>query len=244
MIKVLTAILVLLIQQGMGPGPGTPASSGGGGGIAFVQAATTTASTGTTVTVTTSSSGSGNFLVASCAQDSITATLSITDNLSDAWTAATATTESVFNIQQQLFYLVNTPSGVTSVVCHSNTSTPNVLIGIVEEFSGVATSSVVDGTQQNATTRGFSNPATWTTPTITTTNAADLLIQANADGNSTTYTASTGWTLPTGGQSSNAFHRNSALQYRIVSSTGTYAPTGSFTVGGNSNTLVTLFAFK
>jgi len=236
--------LFLFAQQGMGPGPGTAHSAGGGGGKAFVQANTNFGTTTTTTTVPVTSSGAGHFLVADCGIDSTTATLSISDNLSDTWTASTATTEAVFNMQQRVFYLPNSPSGVTSVTCTSTVTAPSNIMMVVEEFSGVATSSVLDGTQQNATTRGFANPALWTTPSITTTNATDLIIQADADGSATTFSASTGFTLPAGGSSSTGNHRNVALQYKIVSSTGTYAPTGSFTVGGNSNTLVSMVAFK
>lgn len=241
---ILLGFLLMLAQQGMGPGPGTPHATGGGGGIAFVQASQAfTTVGGTTVAATVTSSTSGNFLVAVCGAALGSGTMTLSDNLGNTWIAATGTHETTLNYSIYPFYLANNPGGVTTVTCTSGASAQ--LQVVAEEFSGVVTSSPLDGTQQNATSRSFATPAVWSTPSITTTHTADLLIATTGNRAAMTYSAGSGWTLPTNGQSGAASGSgNVCIQYQIVASTGTYSSSGSSTPGGNSNFLSSLFAFK
>lgn len=214
--------------------------------IVFVQAASSTKTNGSSATTTTMliSPTAGDFLFVGCGSGNASDTCAVSDNVGDTYTTGTSLFENVIGFIVFPNWLTNIPAGITSIRC-SFIKTFTVSNCVVEEFSGIATTNPLDGIQKNATSSSFASPAVYTTPSITTTNANDLLINLSGDAEAKIYASTTNWTIPNGGQSGiNSALGNSADYYRITTSTGTFAVAGSASPGGNDRFVNTLFAFQ
>jgi len=134
--------------------------SSGGGGMTFVQGVgSTTGGNGTgNIAVTIAASGSGHMLIFWSGSNTFT---SITDNLSQVWTAipnltgATACFHSQFTAMAcQAWYICNTASGVTSVTASGGaTFTPSGQ-GVIEIGGTASTSCLVSASAPNPTASG------------------------------------------------------------------------------------------
>ena len=118
-----------------------------------------------------------------------------------------------------MFYMANS-AAVTSVTVHYATAGEVTKPGImVFEIYGAASSSVADGSVNNATAAGTT---TSTSGSLTTTNANDILIFAtDTSGNETGWTAGVGYTIPNNSLATGASGSDvrMAMQYKVVTTT-------------------------
>lgn len=150
----------------------------------------------------------------------------ITDSLSNSYLQA-ANYQFASQGATEIFYASSITGGADTVTVHANVAayfTVNCA-----EYSGLAASSAFDVSTSNQAAAG----ATYTSTAVTTTQASELLFGSY-------FTYSTGPTVtPSGSWSNPSFSSNhdsfmsGFVQDQIVSSTGSYANTGSVT--GNSS---------
>jgi hypothetical protein len=174
-------------------------------------------------------------------------TLAVSDTATNTWVVPpnSATQNPPYNWQGAAFngyamaYALNA-SAVTQITI-AQTSSIKVDVDVIE-FSNVATSSAVD---QSAST-GHTTNTTHATPTLTTTNADDLLIGGmSSSANTFTISASSnptsGWNALFAGPTP-AASALLGIYYQIVSSTGSYQITQ--TVGSTVTAGLGIMAFK
>lgn len=131
----------------------------------------------------------GNFLWANAAWgDSGTNPTSVTINGQTATAVGTAARDNTNNQSAQLFFVLNATGGSTTGGTVNFAVSTNFVGLIVNEESGVATSSATDGTNNV-----FVSPVavTGTTGTFTTTQANDLIIAGFVDSSGTTTAVNT-----------------------------------------------------
>jgi hypothetical protein len=176
----------------------------------------------------------GSLLWVFVAWGSSTATVTVADNLNGSWTAVGSPQTgagTIGNYRCQMFYRPNAAAGATTVTATFSASISNRGLAIAE-FSGADTAAPLDQFAYLSV-----NSSGITTPTITTTNANDVLL-AGAVVQSSITAAGGGYTLMASGT---GFASN-ATEYQIVAATGTYGP--NFTEGGANDNLVAMSAFK
>ena len=184
----------------------------------------------------------GNLLVAWARHGTdITTTITVKDSNGVAWTAVAAGpvhTNSTDITYGEMFYLANgTNTAITSV-----TATYSVAVGflgmIVYEISGANITSPED-TSVN-TTNDLLNQTSLTSNQFTTTNANDILLfGASTNATSGTYTAGSGYNLPT-----NSTLTRTAFENQIVSSIQTNATASISWATARTGVISTLGAFK
>jgi hypothetical protein len=120
-----------------------------------------------------------------------------------------------------IYYATNVPAGVTSVTVHFPGGVNDV---IVAEYSGLSQTAPFDCSQ--AFDNGTTYP-TFTSGTVTTTHADELLwgLAGEIQSDIPTWSAGAGWTPMLSLSGGNGVF----AEDRIVSQTGTYAATGTFT---------------
>ena len=170
----------------------------------------------------------GNLLVAFCrASSTSTDNFTVTDSAGHVWTQTASGYKNVSYAGPRIgmFYIANS-AAVTSVKVNYTTPGGVTKAGImVFEISGAASSSVADGSVENAT----ASTTTSTSGSLTTTNANDILIFATTTtGNVSGWTAGAGYVIPnnsltTGNSGSNI---RMAMQYKVVTSVQANAATG------------------
>lgn len=139
-----------------------------------------------------------------------------------------------------LAYLPNVSAGAHTLTVTANGNMLNAVL-IASEFSGVATSSPVDGAGASANGYG-------TTPssgTFTTTNGSDLWVAVFTGGTTTTsVTAGSGWTVPANGYATGtgSAYPECGFEYEIASSQT--SGSGSFTITSSPNWSAAAIAFK
>lgn len=202
------------------------------------QIALTTGTTTDTVTLA-QTVAAGNFLVLLWEQenDNTNVLLAPTDTGSNTWTIITPSTSGATDYCSGIAYTVCTGGFTTSSIITLNWTNSNFQYkqGILLEFAGIATSSIVDASSSIGDTFGSA-----VSIPITTTNANDVIVASVSQLHAQTYTAGSGWTSP-GNQSYGNPSRIDAL-YQIVSATGTYDPAG--TLAGADNYRGNIAAFK
>jgi hypothetical protein len=181
------------------PASGGGGGGGGGGGIAFDQTVQTDYSSGsssfTSNSITTSG---GDLLVAEVALYNWQGVPDITSIKLDGTTSLTINddlTPAGGGYRLVLATLPNVTAGTHTLTVTANGNMLNAVL-IASEFSGVATSSPVDGAGASANGYGY----TPNSGTFTATNGNDLWVAAFVGGTSTTsVTAGSGWTVPANG---------------------------------------------
>jgi hypothetical protein len=194
-------------------------SNGGGPpptGINFVRQASGASTTGTTLNVNIGATA-GDTLVASIAvaAGSSKQVTGVTDSTGGTWTKGPVGFQSGSNNRVEMWYRVNVPAGITRVT--ATLSASGVSSATVSEWSGVVDTAPVD----QMAGRGNAASTTAATPTITTTNANDLVIA------SINYPGAVSSTLTTSGFTplsnfNSGTSTNGRAAYRIVSTTGGY----------------------
>lgn len=185
---------------------------------AFVQAGYCQ-SGGTSCTVTLTITG-GNTIVVGAISGHTSPTLSVTDSKSQTYSTAAALHHyaSSYPASTQMFYTASAAAGSTIVTCSTNDST-DYQACVVFEISGADTvdvSAVADTASTGTTGQAASGT------TATTTAADEILVSLHATmQNSSSWTADTGWTIPTNGSYVGAV--SIAMAYRVVSSTSAYS---------------------
>lgn len=161
---------------------------------------------------------------------------SVTDSASQTWLRATrGAVSSVTNTRIELWYIENSAS-ITSVTFSSTTSQTNAWN--VLEFSGLLGSSSLDvASPDNSATASSTTAAT---PSITTSNASDLILAGWHFGQTTTSGLTSGWTALSNFDDTTVGSGRAA--YQLASSTGSYS--ASLTLGAAKAAGVITAAFK
>jgi hypothetical protein len=177
-------------------------------------------------------------------------TFTVTDSASNTWVVpagGATSTNPPYMWQGTAFngfvmaYALNA-AAVTSVTIGGLSSNYNVDYDLVE-FSNISSTSAVD--QSNAAARTSS--ATQSTPTLTTTNANDLIIGGMAAGASNTYAISSsssptgGWTKLYVNPPQPATSNFLGIYYQVVSSTGSYQVTETLGTAATAGTGIMAF---
>jgi len=202
----------------------TSAGGSGGSTIGYVQGTSNTADSGTSISTTYySAQGAGdlNVVVVDWA-DSTSTVGSLTDSQGNTYVAVVGPTRSSGNDSQQMFYAKNIASasaGANTVTVTYSTTVAYPEIRIVE-YSGISTSNPLD-VDIGASGTGL----TMSSGSITTTNANDLLVAANAI-YSETAAPGTGYTQ----RVESAF--TEIIEDETVSATGSYSATATQTSSG------------
>jgi hypothetical protein len=146
-------------------------------------------------------------------------TISVSDPTNGTYTAITPKDTQFTNHSGQLFYVSNT-AATALTLSGSDGSGSNHLALFIAEFSGLSTT--LDG---SAATTTHNSTATPTTDAITTANANDLLLSLIGDDtNANSSSAGSGWS--DAGTISGPLV--GTMEYKIVSSTGSYSGTVTF----------------
>lgn len=128
------------------------------------------------------------------------------------------------NIRYGVWIVSNVTTGTTNLAVNYS-ATYSQISCQVDELAGVVTTSPVDQAVGITTGSYGTGSATNVTGSITTTNANDVIMGfVAAPASSQTYTAGTGYTLIPQSLGGNAGYAASALEYKKVSSTGTFNP--------------------
>jgi RHS repeat-associated protein len=163
-------------------------------------------------------------------------TLSVSDSLNGAWTQDGSGCFRSAIAQAAVFYYLNSKAGSVTVTVTSSTST-NIWSTIVE-YSGIATSAPVDVATSCKYT-DVQNGSTAATPSITTTNANDLILTGPAiTGTGGTITVASPYTMV-----GSVGYNRVPIANQIVSSAGAYAG-AVFTLQYGGETLGLITAFK
>lgn len=192
-------------------------------------------SSGTTAAITTAATGS--VIVRLMEWDNTLNFTSITDSKSNTYTQISVE-RTISTIKGRAYYKENATGGASHTFSGAVSSSANISLYVLE-ITGALTSGALD--QSNSQTDAASP---FTSPSITTTQAAEL-IWAGLIGNSATTPAthaeSTGFTIQndvtTGGPDWTGCDAS-----KIVASTGTY--NSSFTENGGSSACVFIASFK
>lgn len=205
---------------GGGPPPGITHVQGGG---SFNSSSSSTWST------TLSPVGSGNALCIAVGYVNGTAdTISIADGHSNTYTQVDQSSQSGF--QWTTFYAINV-TGSPTVITVTDSTSPRSFNGmVVDEYTGVATSSALDGHAINPQTNAATSTDAVTSGSITTGTSGDLIcsmVVTTAGGisaNGTGFTAATSDAAGAG-----VFWS----EYQVQSSAGSIAGTWSTSAGTN-----------
>ena len=173
---------------------------------------------GSTLTITLgSASTSGSLLL--CAFNGYKATAtSVVDSAGNNWTQDWYATHSSTNGYGYHLPTASNTGGITSVTI--TVSAAGAIAGSVDEWSGAT--STEDGTPASA--NGYSTSPN--SGNVTTANGSDLLWGAIAADVATVSAVGTGWTSE---GNVTTFNVNVTVCYQVVSSTGTYALSGTLT---------------
>jgi hypothetical protein len=163
------------------------------------------------------------FVVSAVAYDVASASISITDARGNSYSLVDAGGD-VGGTTVRVFYSI-----LTTAVQTSDLVTVTITSGgggqvIIEAFSGLAASPF----DQDDNSRDSVTPVTsHSSPSVTTTQADELLVGSFVwgAGGSGTYTPTNSFIVPTNGSLDPESFMRSVLEYKIVSSTGTYAAT-------------------
>lgn len=199
------------------------------------------ANTGCTLSIPIAATGAGDLVVVFVAiKNSATATAltGVSDSKSDpfALVPGTDTTSSGPKQETAIFYDANVTGGATSVTVTTNA---NCVAdeGIVDEFSGNATSAALDPSSGT----GLADTTGNTTVSLTTTKNGDLLYAGSIDSSAITYTAGAGYTLAFQSSSGAAPPLESfAAEYQAQTTAG--AISASFGGPGAADNVETVFA--
>lgn len=163
---------------------------------------------------------------------------SVKDSANNVYTAGFASPPTLVSYQSNGYYFAGVGAGVTSVTITLSSGT--VINGFVTEESGLATSSVVDGTPVGATN---ATSTSFNSGTTTPASASDVLFgfSGSPAGSGLTYTATGGWAaLATSSNSSDG--DTFFIERQVVAAATPVAATGTISV--SSNLTSTVIAFK
>jgi hypothetical protein len=210
---------------------------GGGGTVALVQQHAAGGTAATEQVNLNAASQSGDALVAEIAigAGSSASVTSVTDSAGGSWTKGPVGFLSGFNTRIEIWYRVGAPA-VTSVTATLSAAKPAAVN--VSEWSGIATTGAVDGSAQG----GTASATSISTPSLSTTNATDLVVGA------VNYSAAASSTLNAGGftslldfNASTTVHGRAAFTVTSTAGSSQAAWTLSAASGGNGGAII---AFK
>lgn len=179
----------------------------------------------TTAAITTTT---GNLTVVVCIWFGAGVTFtSMADSKGNTWTQIGSQQTTSGNAKMRMYYAKNITGGASHTFTLTVSANNSYPLLFVSEFSGIDTTSPFD--VQAATTGSSTTPSSGVTATRA--QADELLVGGLVDESSgvVTITAGTNFTIPTNGKEENgAANSTGAIEYQIVSSTGTDA--GTFTI--------------
>lgn len=182
----------------------------------------------TSVTSSGITTTGGNLLVAGCGSwlNAGSQNLVVTDSKTNTWTenpAGPKAPDSKTRIHQ--FYVPNAIGGAT----HTFTATGSAgsyMALFVSEFSGIALTSPLD--KSAGATGNSGAPSSGVTATRTQSDEVLVGMSGTDDGGGRVWNAGTGFTIPANGNQDVGDSYVAAVEYQIVSATGTEAATYTF----------------
>lgn len=158
-------------------------------------------------------------------------TTTVSDSLGQTWSLAQKLEDSVAGESTYIYYFMNSAAGANTVTLAIST-TATSMRWAVHEYSGAATTNVVDKISTNTGTTD--NPAG---TAVTTTADGEMIFGAVTNNAVTTYTAGTGYTLAT--QVPAAPNTRHASEHQLGAVTGTYTVVFTGTSGAATWQVVT-----
>lgn len=203
--------------------------SSGGSSLTFVHACQgENSSAATSLTITCSIAAGDAAIILAGEGSSQAATFTVSDSAGKTWTQTTGGYGNAGGstaIRRGMFYMANS-AALTSVTINYSASVTKSQ-GVILEFSGAAAASLEDASAANVDSANL-HVTTLTSGALTTTNAADVLIYGiQTDGLGGGFTAASGYTIPTNGQTILGM-----AQYKIVAGTQTGTTTSPTWVTG------------
>ena len=211
--------------------------------ITLVQSAQGSDGSGSASVTWGGSTTSGNLLVAcvSCSRAQSAGSPPTITAPDGSWVQAVtqiADNAAGVRVRTSIYYKANASgeSGAKTWTCTTYMSAASIGV-VVAEYSGIATASPLDQTASTADNSGTSTSCT--TGTTGTTAQADELLVACVNGGSSLESPTNSFTI----QNQTTSARFTALADRIVSSTGTYSTTATYSTGSrNVGTIATFQA--
>lgn len=204
-------------------------SVGGGGApgnnLVFYQACNHGTGSGTSYSLKIDSTGtcsatsnplSGDLVILYFGASSNAGSLSCSDTLGNSWHSSWNSTN-----QEAYCYSVFTTGGLDTISTTSSFNTSAQPLSL--EFKNPAGTPLDGSAQFNSIASGTA----WTLPSITTTNANDVVISCgNSHTGSVTWTAGGSFVIPTDGQQA-ATNNSAFCSYQLVTTATTYNPTAT-----------------
>lgn len=205
--------------------------------ISFVQGTTFSGNTAAPASAAFGSNvTAGNAIVLYIVTQSVTTVSSMNDTLGNTYT-------NIYNNLAglggsgvaSLYYALNITGGANTIRVTSGSGGWTQSF-VAQEFSGVATASAADG---NNHTSSSSMPNPFSSGSITTTNANDVIIGGFCQTTSSTFTAGSGYSNVT--QAGSTYHIG--MESQVVAAATSYNPQVTSSIGGFNGDAIT-FALK
>ena len=214
----------------------TPTAGGASLPISFVRAAQSTNVSGGTSVSVTMANNAGDTLVVAVRMGNAGAQVIVPSNLTDTsgntYTLVNYANQGSGNDRGSAFFVAqDVPASTANTITFNTSGDPgywgpiNSQAIVVEEFANVA---FVE-TNRSATT-GYTQTATLSSGSLTTTNAGDLLVfETDSQGTGSSWTAVSGYAIPANGQ--NLYQ---AMEYFVASAGGVYSTSVTYNSAGGS----------
>jgi chitodextrinase len=214
----------------------TTSSSGGGGSIALVQQQTASGGAATLSVAPSPASRAGDALVAvvALAAGSSASVMSVSDSASGTWTKGPVGYLTGTNSRVEIWYELAAPAVTSVMVTLSAAKSAAVNLS---EWAGVASASALDA----AASGNAASSTSLATPSLSTTNASDLVLGAvNYPATASSTLTSPSFTSLANFESSTSVHGRAA--YALTSGAGTYQATWTLSApsGGNGSAILAL----
>lgn len=214
--------------------------------ITHIQTASNGTVSGSSTSATVTAIGSGHLVAGFAVWDSAVLTdfISVTDNQGNTYTIVdkVSAASNGFNHSWGSFYCPNITNGPVTITANYVSATPNIAI-FLDEYSGVATTSPLDGHAMSTQLAPGTGADGCTSGNITTTVAGDLIYSGMVDvqGITGSNASGTSFTLRVNNDASNG-QSFSCTEDRIQVAAGSIA--GTFTLSANAVTVCGVMAFS
>lgn len=199
-------------------------------GIAYVRAAQNTNSSGGSSITTSLANTAGDALVVACREGADTTSISsVTDSAGNSYSLVKNASDTGGGARETAVYLAtNVHSSASNTVSCNFASSLSTTVGIVvEEFSNVASLDASLAVTSNGT-----GVTSLSSGTLATTHSGDAMIFAINASTGVTWTAGSGYTIPTNGSNS-----RQAEQYAIVGAAGNYSTSISWNTSAEGDAI-------
>lgn len=207
--------------------------------IARVQSNTATGTAGNTLAATFPGSNTAGNLLIVVAETDDGGTATVNDSVGNSYTQAKSTSWDFGLRKLSVYYANNVSGGPNTVTLTSNTTGGGKQLQVFE-YSGLADSNVLDQSGVSATI-GCTNTCI-TSPSVTTTQANELLFAAGGPAANATPTAGSGYTLEAETNNAAIGSAYIASEDQIVSTAGSYQASFTFSSQSSAGIIFVTFA--